>query len=198
MKQVIENILAIMHLRIAKLYYTFPHHCGHAFIGPEQGIGDILVSVALDDTTRIENYRTGDLGRMLLGPCACGKKEVFEIVGRKGQDYVKLSGATLRREEWDRVSAALHLFDDYRVEASRVVVDGKVQGKVLMRIYRKDGVGTAALAQEIADKVADMVFVTPTRTYSQLVSAGLLFPLAVEFSAIPFVQSKKEVKIVEK
>ncbi|MBI5457474.1 hypothetical protein HY971_01990 [Candidatus Kaiserbacteria bacterium] len=164
----------------------------------KQGVGDILVSVALSETTFIENYRTGDLGRAVTGPCVCGKEEVFEIVGRRGQDYVKLSGATLRREEWDRVADALRLYNDYRVEASKVVLNGKVQGKVLLRIFRRDGAGTEALAQEIADKVAKTAFVTPTRTYSELVATGLLAPLKVEFSTTPFLRGKKEVKIVEK
>lgn len=159
------------------------------------GAGDILVSKEIYPGVHIEQYRTGDIGRLSQEPCPCGASQKLEILGRSGFDYVKLVGAMLRRDEFDRVSGVLATFDDYRAEASSVVEDGTLKGRILLRIYSAKGPGTEALAKEIANNFSRAVYLTPTQTLYELVQKGLFLPLEVRFERVPFPLETKEIKI---
>ena len=71
----------------------------------ESGAGEVFISGDFGGDP-IEKYRPGDVARF-LPPCPCGEQVTFELIGRTGRDYVKLLGTLLRREEFDRVRAAL-------------------------------------------------------------------------------------------
>jgi phenylacetate-coenzyme A ligase PaaK-like adenylate-forming protein len=162
----------------------------------ETGEGDIVVSKQLNSKTRVEKYALGDTGRFIPGPCACGAEVTFEHLGRKGYDYIKLVGATIRREEFDRVAALLvNYVDDYRAEVGEKLVGGKLKGDIVLRIFSRKGPGTPALAEEIALEFSRAVFLTPTQTLADLVAKGLFLPLVVEFSPVPFPQKNKEIKL---
>jgi phenylacetate-coenzyme A ligase PaaK-like adenylate-forming protein len=161
----------------------------------ERGVGDILVSAPLGAGATLVHYRVGDVGRVLTNRCACGKA-VVEIVGRRGADYVRLLGAIIRREEFDRV-AKLVGFSDYRAELSKHLAGEKLKGKIRLIAVLPDGVGTQELARQLAERFARAVFLTPTRTLQELVAEGLFEPLTVEFSAtLP--RTTKEVKFYER
>jgi phenylacetate-coenzyme A ligase PaaK-like adenylate-forming protein len=144
---------------------------------------------------RLEEYHIGDVGRLFEYSCPCGKSSVLEVLGRAGFDYVKLAGAILRQEEFDRVIARLNMFDDYRATFSSSYAGARLQGQGIVHIYRKDGVGTPALAREIATQIEKELFVTPTRTWGQLVEDGLLLPLDVVFVPKPFPVGNKPVRL---
>ncbi len=160
----------------------------------EDGVGEVLVSPGTrPDVVR---YRTGDVGRMKKGPCACGASETIELLGRNGRDYVKLAGALVRRDECDRVAKEIALFDDYRVEASQVITGGKLQGKLVLRVFRKDGHYSPMLQAQIEREFSKKLYLTPSRTLAELVHTGEFSPLSVEFSHTPFPLKHKEIKIV--
>ncbi|MES2202710.1 MAG: hypothetical protein V4474_00030 [Patescibacteria group bacterium] len=163
----------------------------------EEGVGELLVSKKLWKDTAVERYRTGDMARIDTTPCPCGALATFEVMGRLGYDYIKIAGALMRKEEFDRVALLLkrHI-DDYRAEVREVFVDGKPKGSVTLRVYSAHGPGTQALAEEIGAQFARQVFVTPTQTLADLVAKGVFAPLRVEFSAAPFPIKNKEVKLI--
>ena len=162
------------------------------------GVGDLLVSTLLNQTIPIERYRTGDIAKMHETPCPCGEKITFEILGRRGYDYIKLVGATLRQEECERVAKALRAFDDYRLEASNIADGSRLKGKITLRIFRKDGAGTKDLAREIGERFSRELYLTPTRTLADLIAEGICAPLSVEFVWEPFPQKHKDIKLIER
>ncbi len=162
----------------------------------DEGVGDLLVSKWLSDKEYAEDYLIGDTGRIQEGTCECGATLSLEHLGRGGYDYIKLAGALVRREEFERVVQrfAQHI-DDYRVMAGERVVDGKLKGAIVLRIFSRQGPGTPALAAQIAGDFSSMVYLSPTQTLADLVAKDLFVPLVVEFSSEPFPQKNKEVKL---
>lgn len=161
----------------------------------ETGVGDILITKELLPGIAIERYRIGDLGRIIEAPCACGAARSLEFVGRKGIDYMKLFGAILRREEFDRVMRYFGFVDDYRVDVKRDMENGLLRGDITLRVYSKRGAGTPALREEIARRVSENLFVTANKTLGALVSEGRFAPLKVEFADAPFSSGHKDIKI---
>ncbi len=160
----------------------------------ESGVGSILVS----PSTRPEviQYQLGDVGRLKSEPCPCGATEILEIMGRNGRDYVKLAGAIVRREECDRVMLSVALFDDYRLDTSHVILDGKLRGKLHLRVYRKDGQRSPDLGARIEKEFSRQLYLSPSRTLAELVRTGDFVPLSVTFADAPFPIKNKEIKIL--
>jgi phenylacetate-coenzyme A ligase PaaK-like adenylate-forming protein len=157
----------------------------------ESGVGDILITKAIFGSLRLERYRIGDVGRIVPGPCACGETVTFELLGRRGIDYVKRGGALFTREEFDRaISRFSHLIDDYRVE-----IGGAEPVSARIALYRRAGAGTTDLARELSEKISHDLFVTRTKTYRDLVVSGVLAPLQVQFVNEPFRTGYKDIKI---
>ncbi len=163
----------------------------------EHGVGDILVSMRVNTLFDVHQYRIGDLGRIVTARCACGETTTLEHMGKAHFDVLKIAGALLVREEFDRVAQKLGAFDDYRAEASTQLSDGKATGSIALRIYRRSGAGTAKLAQEMGERFAEELFVTPTQTLSMLISKGIFLPLTVEWSEEAFPVQNKEMKLVD-
>ncbi|MEY4747607.1 MAG: hypothetical protein RLZZ416_656, partial [Candidatus Parcubacteria bacterium] len=162
----------------------------------DSGFGDILVSTRVGGAIAIRGYRVGDVGRLYEVACPCGATEALEVQGRKGFDYLKLEGALLRREEFDRVALLFpNVIDDYRAAVSEVVVDSVPKGQVHLRMYRSRGPGTEDLAREIGRRFSQELFVTPTKTLADLVARGIFLPLEAEFVKEPFPEKNKEVKL---
>ena len=157
------------------------------------GAGEVYVSKTLGEE-RIVRLRTGDIARS-LPPCRCGERVTFELVGRAGYDYVKLVGAILRREEFDRVARLFSYVHDYRVEAREVETEGVPKGSILLRLYHRGAPPTDALVTEMKEKFSRELFLTPTQTLADLVAQGLFLPLTVESFSAPFPQKHKDVKL---
>lgn len=163
----------------------------------EEGVGELLVSTRLNQTIPIERYKTGDSVRLHTGMCECGQTVTFEVLGRRGYDYLKVAGVTLRQEECERVAHALRAYDDYRVEASSVQAEGQLKGKLVLHIVRRDGVGTEGLAREIGANFSKALYLTPTRTLAQLIDDGVFVPIVVMFRDTPFPETNKNIKLIE-
>ena len=166
----------------------------------ETGSGMLEVTksdIASSGGMAVERYRIGDTARFVDTVCQCGAKVTFEHLGRDGHDYLKLMGALIRREEFDRVALALkNRIDDYRVEAREIQDGSALKGSILLYVFSHKGPGTPALAGEIARDFSREVFLTATQTYADLVAKKLFLPLVVEFSPIPFPQKHKDVKLI--
>lgn len=161
----------------------------------EAGIGDILISTLINDSIPVTRYKIGDAGRFVPGVCECGERETFELLGRRGYDYMKLAGVTLQREEFDRVAALLAgRFSDYRVDASEEVIGGRITGKLVLHVYSTGG-GSEADALEIAHRYTAELFLTATHTLGDLVERGIFVPIQVVYSRQPFPVKHKDVKL---
>ncbi|TSC63598.1 MAG: CoA ligase [Parcubacteria group bacterium Athens0416_74] len=159
----------------------------------ERGIGYLLISKDLLFGKRMERYRIGDMARIVPETCPCGQALTFEVFGRAGYDYIKVAGAILRREEFDRVaSECAVLFDDYYAEAEAVVIDGKLKGKIVLTVYRANGV---ASVEEIAKEFSARVYLTASQTLEQLAEQEVFLPLTVIVSAMPLVRDGKAKKL---
>ena len=164
----------------------------------KDGAGDLLVSKRLNDEEPLERYYLGDSGRWVKGACQCKAAQTFEHLGRKGYDYIKFFGALVRHEEFARVVEKFKpVLDDYRVEVSSVLHGGVQKGKIVLRGYRRLGPPTKARCLEIAGEFSREVYLTPTRTLSDLVEEHILVPLAVEYSVQPFTKKHKDIKLVD-
>jgi phenylacetate-coenzyme A ligase PaaK-like adenylate-forming protein len=161
----------------------------------EEGIGDIVVSKRVFRSVRLDRYRIGDIGCIIPGECACGESVTFELLGRRDMDHIRLGGALLTRNEFDRVIGKFpDLIDDYRVEARR---GGQATewGTVRLRIFRRAMAGTPELARELADRISRSLFVTRTKTFHDLAASGVLEPLEVVYVDTPFERAHKDIKL---
>lgn len=167
-------------------------------IDPDKyGVGDIVISGKKNEEVPVDRYRVGDVGHLSKRRCPCGDEVSFEVLGRRGHDYIRLAGALLRQEEFDRVAVILKSFDDYRAEAFAVFESGKMRGKIVLHIYSHAGVGTEALGREVADRFSRELFVTSTRTLAELVASGDFFPLEIVWESKPFTARHKDTKLVQ-
>ena len=169
--------------------------------GPDDsGVGDILISKNFNRNISIQRYKIGDVGRLHSVECACGEKVTFEVVGKRGSDYLKVAGVILRREEFDRVALLCSdLMDDYFVHVDSVMSGGKLKGRITLKIYRKDGQGDAALLERIRRRFSEELFVTAAKTLNTLVESGYIMPLAVEFGGAELEKEKgKEVRLSQR
>lgn len=163
-----------------------------------EGVGDLLVTRPVFRGFRVESYRIGDMAKLVRARCACGAETTFALVGRRGIDYIKIVGALIRREEFDRVCATFpDAIDDYRAEVSEVHVAGQSKGRIALTLFRAKGTPTEARVHEIARLFADRVFLTQTATLAQLVERDVFLPLEVTYTDAPFSVQHKEVKLIQ-
>jgi len=160
-----------------------------------EGVGELVVSKK-GEHSDVREYRTGDCGRSLPAHCVCGSP-AFEVFGRIGYDYVKIAGAQLRTEEFERVASELDLyFSDFRAEA-RMVKVGKGERASLRLIVAPRG----SLLQDpeiqalVAGEFARRLFVTPSKTLENLVAEGIFLPLRLKLAHTPFPAENKAVKL---
>lgn len=164
----------------------------------ESGAGEVLISRPFYRGFWARRYKVGDVGRVEPQRCACGKVS-FELFGRKGSDFLKVAGGVLFREELDRVAVLCKdLFDDYRVEVSKHIEDGKERGRLQLSVYRRDGAWSAEIAAEIMKRFSSELFLTRTRTLEMLVAAGYFDSLSVVRKVEPFPFKSKAVKLSER
>lgn len=165
----------------------------------EDGCGAVLIYTTLNGDIPISKYMIGDTGRLILAPCVCGAAKTLEIFGRSGGDFVKVLGATVRRDEFERVISLLAAKpDDYRLETSTVKEGEIFHGSLTTQFYYKGQMPTGALQTEMARTISENFFLTPTRTLAELVQVGLFVPISIECTNTPFPSSAKDVKLIQR
>ncbi|MBI2618233.1 hypothetical protein HYW58_02155 [Candidatus Kaiserbacteria bacterium] len=148
------------------------------------GVGELLVSYHLGPSVYVNRYATGDAVRFLNTKCACGNPITFELLGRKNFDFIKFLGATFLREEFERVMSELSRYvKDYRGEAREIALSDTLVGELTLKV-----VGTPAFLDKkdrkefLRDEISKRLFVTPSKTYANLVAEGLFLPLKIEIT----------------
>lgn len=164
----------------------------------ESGIGDVLITRSFFRVFAPQRYQVGDMGRAASEPCTCGRY-TFELLGRRGSDFLKVAGAVIFREELDRVAALCKdLFDDFRVEIARRMEDGIERGHIDLSVFRRDGKWSSDIESEIARRFASELFLTRTRTLENLIAEGYFDPLTITRREEPFPFKSKAVKLSER
>eukprot|EP01022_Parablepharisma_sp_SALTPOND_P002443 TRINITY_DN11000_c0_g1_i1.p1 TRINITY_DN11000_c0_g1~~TRINITY_DN11000_c0_g1_i1.p1 ORF type:complete len:358 (-),score=147.83 TRINITY_DN11000_c0_g1_i1:616-1689(-) len=111
------------HLRAADLYYEVvePDSGRPLPLGQE---GELVMTTLTRQAMPLLRYRTGDLGRLLAGPCACGgfTPRLARVPGRLSNRLPLADGDWLTMARLDEALFALAGLLDFRVEARR---DGK-------------------------------------------------------------------------
>lgn len=160
----------------------------------EQGFGDVLVSTQIGDTPVVE-YQIGDVARFVPELCLCGELLTIELAARRGFDYLKLGGALLVQDEFDRVMRQYtHAIQDYRVEGSMVPHGETFAGKLRIIAFAHT-VPTEDLQKSLTDGISAQLFLTEDRTLADLVSAGNMLPLTIEWTQAPFPDTYKAARM---
>lgn len=164
--------------------YHPSHGVGLEIAFPDElGIGEIIVSFPLSSSVYVEKYAIGDMGRILRRGCLCGEKVIFEVLGRKDFDFIKLSGVILRQEMFERAFIPFeHLVRDFRGEAEEVSVDGKICASITISVVltpRTPLETSVSYARFIEENISKRLFLTPQKTLDDLVREGLFLPLKV-------------------
>lgn len=163
-----------------------------------QGVGEIVISTNLSPSVRIENYHIGDIGRFtkLENRCKCGRKVTFEVLGRKDFDFIKMCGALLTQEEFERVFLELKEYiNDFRVSAEEVVVEGTILGKISLDVIPSVKLSQLEYPEDfLAEEFSKRLFVTPTQTLYDLINKNSFLPVQVNLKTeLP--RGYKDVKI---
>jgi len=164
---------------------------------PEHQSGEILITKKVNDMIAVEQYRPGDSARFIPTTCHCGESLTFEMLGRSGFDYIKITGGILvHRAELDRVISHFRsIIEDYRAEISDTAHEGRSIGTLRLRLFSVAGEPTDALKKEIIAYISRELFLTRSRTLASLVATDDFAPLEVEFCSTPFPLQNKDVKL---
>lgn len=144
------------------------------------GTGEIIVSTNLSKSARLERYATGDLGRIIPERCACGEDLAFEVLGRKDFDYIKFLGATLRQEVFEAAIGRHPEIRDYRISVEEVLRGRELVGKVILKLLFAGKDKFEGRKEELRRSLESDIYLTPTRTFKDLVAAGKFLPLEIE------------------
>lgn len=164
----------------------------------ETGAGEIALSVPQSRTVRLERYLVGDRARIIPASCRCGAKTTFELLGRKEGNAVKIAGALLFREEFDRVHRSLGEYVlDYRALIREYIERGRPKAEVTLEVVATPLLRARPDAEAfLARVVAERLYVTPTQTLADLILQGIFAPLTVTLVA-PFPPYAKDIKLIK-
>ncbi|MBI5457487.1 hypothetical protein HY971_02055 [Candidatus Kaiserbacteria bacterium] len=178
------------------IYHPLPNTFIEIDDPDKDGVGDILVTKTIYRDQKVRRYRIGDMGKIIDGPCRCGESVSFEVVGRTGYDYIKLAGAILRREEFDRVALSLgEYISDYRAEAYIAGTVEESKGGIILSVFRKSSVLNTSELEQVRVLFAERLFISTTLTLAQAVLKGYFVPLEVVAVSQPFPKQSKDVTL---
>lgn len=136
-----------MHLREADLYVEITDPATGRPL-PDGEYGEIVVSTLTRRAMPLIRYRSGDLGRLLPGPCSCGSplRRLDQVPGRIGEGVVLHTGEVLRLPDLDEALLGIPGVADFSAELIPVRPP-----ELRLTITAPDGEGVrrAALAQAL-------------------------------------------------
>lgn len=137
----------------------------------ENGIGEIIAT-----THELENYRTGDLGKLDPAPCPCGESPTLVLYGRKDFDIVPVLGALFLKTELERaLEPYLEKLADYQLRVGEVLCAGRLVGRAEFDFVPREGAQISET--ELARHLTRTLFVTKTRTFANIIEDGVFTPL---------------------
>ena len=154
----------------------------------EDGIGEIVIT-----TPTLQNFRSGDLGKLDPTPCSCGKSPVLTLHGRKDFDRVAVLGAVFLKVELERVLGPfMDAFDDFRLVVGQTLKEATFVGTAEF-LYVPNSTAVVN-EQELGTHLSNNLFISKTRTLAEIVKAGIFDPLIIKrVQSIP--RAGKEVRL---
>ncbi len=125
------------HLREADLFFeVVDHETGEAC--PDGAVGEVVFTTLNRRGMPLIRYRTGDIARIIPGPCPCGSflRRMERVRGRRDGGVRTGPGFTLTLSEMDEALFRLPGLLDYRAEVSRAR-DGKF--RLHLEVQRSEG-----------------------------------------------------------
>lgn len=160
------------------------------------GVGEILASKPLFREHMIRRYRTGDTGVFSPGPCACGEKTTFRVIGRRGYDSIKLATIQFHVQELDRVIEILKDdVSDYRADVTEIADGTTVRAKLTISIFKAGKIFSAKDLVHIQNVFEDNLFVTLNLTAKQAMDRGLMLPVEIVPHTQLWTQKDKNVRL---
>jgi phenylacetate-coenzyme A ligase PaaK-like adenylate-forming protein len=183
-------------LQAFKVFHPFSSVCTVEILDPNaEGYGEIVVSTTV---TGVENYRTGDVGRMVEEKCTCGASGTLFVVGRKDFDIAYCAGATFLLDEIDRVFTGFaDEVEDYQLIVKEIADRVSLRGDVLFRIVLKRG-ARQSNPQDFLSRIARSLAVTKTRTLADLVSEGIFEQPRIEYVETLSEGGAKRIRLVKR
>ena len=163
------------------------------------GYGEIIVSKIKPDKAAIIRYRTGDVGKALREKCPCGNTFSLLLLGRADFDYIKCAGTLIIRKELERVLNNFH--DDIKEWRADVRELSGVEpiGELSIKIKPSEKLSrNKNKIQDISLKISGGLFLTPSKTLSDLVADKKFMPLRMEIvDEFPDTQKKILLRKIE-
>lgn len=165
----------------------------------ENGVGEIVLTRLKPKSIALIRYRTGDMARAIEEKCECGAKFTLILEGRKDFDFVKCAGALITRTELERVMAYFNnSIENWRAEVGEsLTMENNLIGELKIKIKPSASVKMISpeKIREISLYIRDNLFMTPTKTFSDLVREKRFLPLKIEL-VNNFPPSAKILKII--
>ena len=160
-----------------------------SIVGPDRaGVGEILLT-----TPELNDYLTGDAGKIIKEECRCGARETLIHYGRIDYDIVNCVGAVFHRTEVERVFSYLGDYvKDYFLEIRDVFERGKTIGSVTIKVVPTGKLQTMENGTDfVCEFVKKHLQLSKTRCLRDLLSDGIFLPPKTVFVSSFPVSGKK-------
>lgn len=156
-------------------------------------IGEIVITNLGRKLMPVIRYRTGDLGRRILGRCYCGvPSPLFELLGRC-DDFLRVGSADINPDEIEKALSKFegisHLFQ---------MVAEKENRKDTLKIFAEDKRRSSSERKELASQIEKYIL-EQNRELAEAVREGWLGDFSVELvdsGAIPRIRRTGKIKKV--
>lgn len=140
--------------------------------------GELVLTTLKKCAFPLLRYKTGDVILWSDKKCACGRKDVFALLGRMGYDFIRVSGITIYTQMLDQaVASALGAFDDqYQLHIYEVINNNKLMPKLVFDIDKK-----YKKVKDIGKKIEENLMVSPRLNLKKLVDQEIFLPLEIKF-----------------
>lgn len=180
------------------MYHLHPGVTAEIKDPDEEGVGELVVMRTSQSGRSSAKYLVGDLSRIIQKECPCGASRTIELFGRSRVEFVKVHGAQLHVEEFDRVLAENELYaKDYRVEVKDKKINGIPVPTITLKIEPTPLLMEHVTEPEkyIAELFSEHVFVTPSKKLKDVIEEGIVGSLAVTLCPEGFTFQNKTVKL---
>lgn len=166
----------------------------------ENGVGEVVLTRLKPISVALIRYRTGDMGRVIEEKCECGADFTLILEGRKNYDFIKLAGALLTRTELERVIGNFASeIEDWRAEVGEKLTAENTlinELKIKIKLHLQDRNLIPNSLNKISSYISDNLFMTPSKTFADLVHENRFLPLKIEVVE-NFPQTAKILKITK-
>ena len=154
----------------------------------EGGLGEVVIT-----KPGLSRYRTGDVGKLEEGLCACGKNLTLTIFGRINYDHVTCLGATIILSHLEELFDELNAYvKDFLVEVREIHNGIESVGELTISVVPTDGRLPENLDTNfILNHIEKNLFVTKTRTLEMIIDNGIFIPSSIRVVDTFFSSGKK-------